>query len=262
MLVALIALGIVQTTDQPLAATLLLLPQHQSPLLGVSWTLQHEMLFYLACAVVILSRNAGIALLAAWCLLMLTGCIHGIAPEPWAPASLVWNFLAAPYQLQFLLGIVTAAAVLAERVPAPRTVLVMGIFGVVATASLENVNLIAYLGLASQALFGIFSACTIAGMATAEQRGLLRVNKPALLIGAASYTIYLVHYPAIALARCYPLPLAIPDWLAMFVLTLAGVGTGIALHLVAERPILRLLRGITTAHRIAEGTSHAARETA
>jgi hypothetical protein len=40
------------------------------------------------------------------------------------------------------------------------------------------------------------------------------------------------------------------------------IGPGTALHRIAARPILRRLRSITTAHRIAEGTHHAARETA
>ena len=53
VLALLIAFGFVRDVDPVVAGTdigqllvtLLLLPQHRSPLLGVSWTLQHEMLF-------------------------------------------------------------------------------------------------------------------------------------------------------------------------------------------------------------------------
>jgi exopolysaccharide production protein ExoZ len=262
LLMPLIALGIAQTTHPPLAATLLLLPQHQSPLLGVSWTLQHEMLFYLMFAIAILNRNAGIALFGVWLLLMLLGCIYSTFSVPWTPPSLLWDFLAAPYQLQFLLGMTVAAATLKDRVPIPRTMLAIGVIGFVTTAALEDLDLIAYLGLASQALFGIFSACAVAGMATAEERHLLHVNAPAALIGAASYTIYLVHYPAIALVRSNWIILEFPGLTAMVALSSVAIGTGIALHLAVERPILRWLRNLGVARHTTERLPHAARETA
>ena len=46
-------------------ASLLLLPHGQDPLLGVGWTLEHEMLFYLAFAAAIASRRLGFVLMAA-----------------------------------------------------------------------------------------------------------------------------------------------------------------------------------------------------
>jgi exopolysaccharide production protein ExoZ len=262
LLIPLVSLGIVQATHPPLAATLLLLPQHQSPSLGVSWTLQHEMLFYLVFAIAILNRNAGVALFGAWLLLMLSGCIYSTFAAPWAPASLLWDFLAAPYQIQFLLGMVAAAATLQDCVPIPRALLAIGVIGLVTTAALEDLDLIAYLGLAGQASFGISSACAIAGMATAEQRRLLRVPAPAVLIGAASYTIYLVHYPAIALVRSNWIIHALPGSIAMITLSCVGIGAGIALHLAVETPILRWLHKLGAARHTTERLPHAARETA
>ena len=47
-----------------LVASLLLLPHGQDPLLGVGWTLEHEMLFYLAFALAIASRRLGLVLVA------------------------------------------------------------------------------------------------------------------------------------------------------------------------------------------------------
>lgn len=49
------------------AASLLLIPHNQEPVLGVAWTLEHEMLFYLAFGVAILSRRlGGVLYFAAW----------------------------------------------------------------------------------------------------------------------------------------------------------------------------------------------------
>ena len=43
-----------------------LLPSLSEPLLGIAWTLQFEVVFYAAFAVLIVSRGAGLALLAVW----------------------------------------------------------------------------------------------------------------------------------------------------------------------------------------------------
>ena len=49
-----------------LISSLLLLPQPQEPVLGVGWTLVHEMLFYLVFAVAVLSRRFGLWIALAW----------------------------------------------------------------------------------------------------------------------------------------------------------------------------------------------------
>lgn len=263
LLIPLVVLGVIHDVPYPLA-DLLLLPQHQAPLLGVAWTLQHEMLFYLLFGVAIVSRRLGIALFGGWLLVMLDGCFRGASGLPWAPASLLRDFVGAPFHLQFLLGIGAAYAVLADRVPAPRALLATGIAGMAGTAVLEDIGLIAYLGLASQALFGGFAACSIAGVATAERQGKLTANAAAVLVGEASYAIYLVHFPAMAALLAVLIGsgsiYAVSGALLMLVLAITGVVAGIALHLVAERPILKWLR--SSARITVEGTHHAARETA
>ncbi len=236
------------TDAAQLMRTLLLLPQHQSPLLGVSWTLEHEMLFYLLFGLAILDRRFGVVALGVWLATIIGACLW-VTPDPfpWAPASLLWGFFAASYHLQFLLGGAAAIAVLTGYAPAPRMILMFGVIGLASTGVLENARLIAYLGPASQALFGGFSALAIAGMAEGERTGLLASGAWPVLIGEASYSIYLVHAPVIAAA--FALLVAggythvVPGWLLMVVLVMIGGTAGMAIHLVVERPILRLLRG-------------------
>jgi peptidoglycan/LPS O-acetylase OafA/YrhL len=262
LMAPLVLLGVVDDEPQ-LLADLLLLPQHQAPLLGVAWTLQHELLFYVVFGVAIVNRGLGIALFGGWLLLIVGGCLRA-SGAPWAPNSLLWDFLGAPFHLQFLAGTGVAYAVLANSVPAPRALLVAGIVGIVGTAMLEDSGLVSYLGLVSQLLFGGFAACAIAGMATAERKGTLNACGAAVLVGEASYSIYLVHFPAIAALRAVLIGSgaihAVPGVVVMMVLVVGGVGAGIALHLVAERPILRWLRSF--GRITVEGTRHAARETA
>lgn len=285
VLALLIAFGFVRDVDPVVArtdisqllVTLLLLPQHRSPLLGVSWTLQHEMLFYLLFGLAILNRRLGCAILTCWLLLIVGGMIWGAHGFPWAPTSLLWDFIASPYHLQFLLGIAVAAAVLADRVPLPRTLLAVGIVGITTTAALEDLDRIEYLGAIGGVLFGGFSACAIAGMAAAERKGMLSVGAMPLLFGEASYAIYLVHFQAIALMAALLIGSGfihvMPGWLLMLALAIGGGVAGIAVHVVAERPILRWLRSVWKLHRPAndpillpthtrEGIQHAARKTA
>lgn len=224
-------------------ANILLLPQHQSPLLGVSWTLQHELLFYTLFAGAIVSRRLGAIILVCWIPLMVVGWFMASDGPPWAPQSLLWDFIATPMHVQFLLGVATALAVMADLVPAPRCLFGFAVVGLACAAALENGGVIAYLGPASQALFGGFSALAIAGMATAERRSLTSVGAVPYLVGEASYAIYLVHYQAIALGisalAASGLLRTLPGWSLMLGLTAVGAGAGLGLHLLAERPLLR-----------------------
>ncbi len=259
LMAPLVILGVVD--DAPhLLADVLLLPQHQAPLLGVAWTLQHEMLFYLVFGVAILSRRLGIALFGGWLLMIVGNCFRA-SGVPWAPDSLLWDFVGAPFHLQFLAGIGVASAVRADRVPAPRALLVAGVVGIVGTAVLEDMGMVSYLGLASQALFGGFAACAIAGMAAAERKGTLNASGAAVLVGEASYSIYLVHFPATAALRAVLIGSgaihAVPGAVVMMVLAVTGVISGMALHLVVERRILLWLRGYRrgaspSSHRVAQ----------
>jgi exopolysaccharide production protein ExoZ len=179
--------------------------------------------------------------------------IWGTPGLPWARTSLLWDFIASPYHLQFLLGIAVAAAVLTDRVPLPRTLLAVGIIGIVSTAALEDLDCIEYLGAIGGVLFGGFSACAIAGMAAAERKGMLNVGAVPLLFGESSYAIYLVHFQAIALMARLSIGSrlihAMPGWLLMLALAVGGGAAGVAVHVVAERPILRWLRSVWEMHR-------------
>jgi hypothetical protein len=115
--------------------------------------------------------------LCVWPMLTVCSLFRANTDLPWAPTSLLWDFVASSYHLQVLLGIAVAAAVVADRVPRPRTLLAIGVVGIACTAAIEDLGAIAYLGVAGQALFGAFSAFAIAGMATAERRGPLSAGQ-------------------------------------------------------------------------------------
>jgi exopolysaccharide production protein ExoZ len=246
-LTAAIGLTLGQVAAWPLLLSVALLPQHQAPLLGIASTLQHEMLFYLLFGLAIASRRVGLAAFGLWLAIVLAATLF--LPQgrlPWAPANLLCDFVGSSYHLQFLLGGGIAWLVEREGVPFPRTLCTAGGAGLLLAAALENHGAIAYLGLASQALFGTAAACVLAGAAAAERRGRLHAGPRALFLGAASYAIYLVHVPIMAavcpLLAASGLIGALPGWVLMAVLAATGIAGGVAMHVLLERPILGMLR--------------------
>ena len=77
------------------------------------------------------------------------------------------------------------------------------------------------------------------GLALAERTFEFRLPRPLLLLGAASYSIYLVHNPVQSLVARL---LRGPDlWAVTFLACcLGGLLLGLAYHLLFERPALRL----------------------
>jgi len=223
------------------ARSLLLWPQHLEPTLGVAWTLEHEMLFYLTFGLLILHRTIGMILFAGWTCFIVGELPFAPSTLPWANADLLTGFVGSSYNLQFGLGI--AAAMLAQRfrTPFPLLLTATGVTGLLLACAAEDAELIGYMGQPERALLGLSSALVILGLAAAERSGRLRANRFLVFIGAASYAIYLIHVP-VEFAVSSLIASLLPAWLNVSVLALIGIGGGALLHAVAEKPLLRALR--------------------
>lgn len=221
-----------------LLASLLLLPQAQEPVLGVAWTLVHEMMFYMLFALAIVSRRLGMGVLALWLLLILAGGLtsSGVA---------VLRVLTAPLNLEFMMGIAVAQIALRDALPRPRLIAGGGALCFVAAGLAENAGLMAVAGPVGEALFSLASAGIVAGLATAERRGMLHVGRVGALLGDASYSLYLIHSVVIGLAArslaALGLVRAIPPYGVFTLVAAAAVLVGLGLHLLVERPLLRWL---------------------
>jgi exopolysaccharide production protein ExoZ len=231
-------------------ASLLLIPHNQDPVLGVAWTLEHEMLFYVAFGLAILSRRLGQFLLLG-CMLLATLAIAN------PPSNWIARFLSSLYHLEFLLGIAAAMVVRRWCLPAPRGLACIGICAFLATGVAEDAGLIITSGPVSLLLFGTSSALTISGLAAAERLGVLAIGRIGIFLGAASYAIYLVHVPAIADSAWIAAWLGViklaPGWAVLLVAFTVAITAACVLHLYVERPLIsavrrRLLRPATLAH--------------
>jgi exopolysaccharide production protein ExoZ len=221
-----------------LLTSVTLVPYSQSPILGVAWTLQHEMLFYTCFGLAVLWRPLGPALIAACLALVAAG--QFVSLDAWE-----WRFLTTPFHLQFLMGIAAARWVIAQRVPAPRLLAALGAVAFLVAGLAENAGWITYLGFASKLAFGLSSMVLIAGLAGAERAGLIRVGGFGALIGGASYAIYLLHElvindAAFILARAGVVR-HVPLEPLLIVLAVLTVAVAIGFYLAVEQPLLRRL---------------------
>jgi exopolysaccharide production protein ExoZ len=167
-------------------------PSLEDPLLGVGWTLTHEMFFYAVFAFAIASRTVGAALALCWALLVLVGFYH-------TSDVAFLRFVQSPYHLQFALGIFSAAALRKSKSKYASIAFASGVMFFLGASLSINLHHLSDDQITSRCVFGVGSALILYGIATMEQEGILRVPRWAAFFGAASYSIYLFHTIVIGL---------------------------------------------------------------
>lgn len=206
--------------------------------LQVAWTLFYEVAFYAAFTVLIFNRAAGVALFAVW---LAAISIAGLLGYTQMGLLHMWN-------VSFFTGMAVFA--LARRLDSRWGLPVLGagialLIGLLLAgfgASLRQTQASPLSVLLLTLPFGMI----LLGAALAEPRFGWRAPKWLLLIGAASYAIYLVHSPVISVIAQLHHKLAgaagLPG-LALFLLATAiSTAAGIIAHLVIEQPLLVALR--------------------
>lgn len=202
----------------------------------VAWTLFHEVLFYAAFGLLILNRRIGIRLMALW-LAASFFCFD--QPHPYGA-----HFF-SPLHLIFGFGMVAACILRRPQIPWPAPLLVSGFALFTWSCYLASVRF--EITDSVRLLSGFGAALATLGLVEFERRGQLRVYAWLALLGDASYSIYLVHYPvlyAVAPRAAAVLPQHhIPLVPTAILLTLLSIAAGVVFHLLLERPLLRWLGG-------------------
>jgi len=227
------------------AASVLLIPHGQEPLLGVAWTLEHEMLFYGLFGIAILRKQLIRPLLVSLFVL--------VATEQLFHFGGILGWLGNIYHLNFLIGIAAALILRDCRIGAPHLIALLGVTVFLCSGAAEDLALLHPAGLTATLLFGLASATILIGLAEAERRELLHFGLVASLFGAASYSIYLIHPVAIGLtARFLVGTGAMPfltDWILLVLVSAVAVAAGIGLHIAVERPVMIALGRIRPGRR-------------
>jgi exopolysaccharide production protein ExoZ len=210
------------------------------PLLMIGWTLNYEFLFYSIFAVAILCSVrhriwiAGAALLG----LVLLGQVT--APE--GPESI---FYTRPILIEFIFGLLVGKLAVNRWVPGYWVSVAMVAIGTVAFAYIATFVLVLRVSDLRFLILGFPALLLVAGTVFLEMRKPLPRWRLLLLLGNASYALYLTHFFVIGLLRMawehWSVAASVPDIGLIATATLLSLVVGVLFHLWIERPITGFL---------------------
>ncbi len=204
--------------------------------LAVAWTLFHEVLFYILFGVLILNKRIGLILIAAW----LGVCVILPFVYPALP-SYHWRFV----NVLFGFGMFVCFMLEKRRLPfaGPLAIGAGAAFFLACVGEYmgringDNPEILAY---------GLSSALLIAALVSLERQRPLTIPAPLLLVGEASYSIYLTHYPALSIvARIWIKVFGaerFPHEITYIGLVLTCVLIGCVFHILVEKPLITFLQ--------------------
>ncbi len=189
------AIGRTQDTLPYLIKSFLLIPQAEHPILGVGWTLVHEMHFYVVFTAMMLApRRIWPWLLAGWAAIVIAGSLAGLS----APVA---NDLPAlvtyPMTLEFILGAATGLLVTSGRRFRPAIITLTATFWMIAALCLQGAETSQTLMWGRVLWFGLPAAALIYGFASLDVDGRLALLVPAGVSAAAIGLLFQLYYPAI-----------------------------------------------------------------
>lgn len=205
--------------------------------LAPSWTLFHEVSFYLVFATLLINKRLGFVICSVWFVGSLFFCTPG---SFYFISSSYSQFVFSPYHLLFAFGLIGGVVLQSQRGPSRAWALLLGLGIFSGALIVQNFLDAEHPWLRILADAGLALALVVA----AEREHLHLLHVPRFL-GDASYSIYLFHYllistiapPAFQLDQKLHLPLLVWSLFMFF----SAVGFGILGHLWVERPLLRFL---------------------
>lgn len=230
--------------DISLLSSFFLIPSSGETILAVAWTLIHEMVFYTIFSVYFFWRKAFFPVMGLWGVMIVANGALSLGLITGAVSLKIFN----PLNLEFLGGLV--CALVWRRVKAGTAtgaiLLLSGVIGLVAAVGSGFIT-----NFYERSILAIPFALILLGGCYLEKGTCLHIPRPLLLLGDASYALYLIHLPLIAVVRrAVPAinrhaPILSPaaEWTVMALMTIgAGILAGVLYHTLYERPVLRVLR--------------------
>jgi peptidoglycan/LPS O-acetylase OafA/YrhL len=231
-----------------------------SPVLAlkVAWTLLFEVKFYLMFLLFFLSRRLGIAVFSVWFVAIIVRNMFRPLPD-WGQLLPDWGLLNI-WCLYFLCGMIACWTLWRADARFGVATLAVGLL-MLAVTSAFSVDMLStvYDPLLMIAFAATFSVILVGGV-LCERRFSWRPPAALLLLGDASYAIYLIHSAVISLLaqiQAKVLPQTQQHHAIFIAVFLSAVVAGLACHVIVERPILTSLRRIRFTRRavMASGTA-------
>jgi peptidoglycan/LPS O-acetylase OafA/YrhL len=221
----------------------------------VSWTLWHEVIFYAICASVIVWPKAGIPIFVIW--------TAACAVLEFVDIPVFWpGYMTGFINILFAFGVVVGLLLTRYRLPKPSLILFAGVVLFLGTG--VWVDLAPVPEWLTHVLFGLGGALALAGGVEVERSGGWTAPAWLVLLGGASFSIYLSHILTLSFlakgAQRLGLTTSLPAPIAFVILAGSAIAVGIGVHVLVEKPILRLAttlkEAITARWRPAQANPH------
>lgn len=214
-------------------SSLLLMPADGPPALSVAWTLVHELMFYAVFMLFYVSRCWLALGLVVWMVVIIVVNLYMI-PTGWLryPFSLL--------NIEFMMGVLIAWIVQHRDWPVRSSWgAVIGLIAVIlALILIDHDNATSYLRL----VFAAGLAIIIFSVAVIEQNISLRWSAWLLLMGNASYSIYLIHNPLLSATQRMAGHIGMSWPAAMTFGVLMSLLVGLLYYTIVEKPALNYFK--------------------
>jgi len=216
------------------------------PLVKLGWTLNYEVFFYVVFAAAMFVTAPRRVLITTW---LLAGLIAARPVSSFLGVQIdgVAAFYTNPIMGEFVLGMLIARAYVDRKLDWFGTVPAVTVIIIAAGAMILGAP---YMYTARLAVFGLPAAMILVGALAIERHGAIGRWPLLLLIGDASYSLYLVQFFPIVVLRHLWLRLGLSvhswPWAILFVACsiLAAVLLALVSYLAIERPSMRWLRSV------------------
>lgn len=233
------------------AKSFLLIPQQVPPLLGLGWTLIHEMFFYIVFAgLLFLPRKYLPWALSAWAIVTVIGSLF-IAPA--AFGRNIAELIASPLSLEFIAGGLAAYCVTQGKIFPSKVLVILGAVLVFLAMFFFPTNNLGAYATSRVAMFAVPFLFLTYGWVCCELNGQLKAPKWLATLGDWSYSLYLTHYIVlVTLRRIYRR--AVPDELKVgapgivdnvifgLLVLLLSIATAAIFYNLIERPSLKMFK--------------------
>jgi len=222
--------------------SLLLLPQMNNPILGVAWTLSYEILFYTIFGLFIYFGKRLVApFIITWLVVILLKFCNILTFD-----NYLLKFFFSGHNLEFLLGCISAHIVVNNHIQKQGIFIIIGLMGFVISWILTINGLLTKSSAFSILGYGISSTFLIVGSSSFELSRKLCAPKQLIILGDASYSIYLIHAPLISLMFKIFVSVHVMDYLGYFftatVTWILALLLGCLFHYRIEKPLQIYLR--------------------
>ena len=220
----------------------LLLPQANMPFLWVAWSLIFECLFYLIFGIgIYFGLKIMKYVLFSWLLLIFISQFFTL------PISNLFVF--NNYILEFLVGCIISYQFVYHKAKYTFNPMILIFAGIIFFLIMWFISLTTSFGgktsLESRIVYGLASALLIFGVALYNSRKDIKVPNFLLLLGNASYSLYLIHQIVLGIAYKVSSPFlkTHENFISAFgfIVAVVAVCVGVLFHLIVEKKIIGML---------------------